>query len=44
MQVPGGGAARLAVDVDLGQPRAVEEHEGVEEVEQDGGGLHKGFR
>src|SRR5215470_2044028 len=44
MQVPGGSAARLAVDVDLGQTRAVEEHEGVEEVEEDGGGLHRGFR
>src|SRR5215467_7436210 len=40
MEVPGSGAPRLALDLDLGQARAVEEDEGVEEIEEHGGGLH----
>jgi hypothetical protein len=41
----GGGAPGLAVDENLGQAVAVEEHEGVEEIEEDGRRLHgKGFR
>src|SRR4029450_4259956 len=45
---PGGGAHGAAVDVDLGQPLALEQHEGIEEVEEDrvagGRGHGSGFR
>jgi hypothetical protein len=45
MEMAGGGAPGLAVDEDFGEPVAVEEHEGVEEIEEDGRRLHgRGFR
>jgi hypothetical protein len=35
------GAHGLAVDLDEGQPRRVEEHEGIEEVEEHRGVAHQ---
>src|SRR5229473_4631790 len=45
VEVAGGTADRLAVDLDLGQPLPVEEHQRVEEVEEHRAVLHSsGFR